>query len=60
MVGTDLEDVSAHAKVVSDGRVGTFGNGTKGSKIDYILLSPALFARETKTTVGWRYETPPA
>lgn len=48
---TDLQDVSTHSKFVSDGRPGTFGNGTKGSKIDYILLSPALFGRVTNARV---------
>jgi endonuclease/exonuclease/phosphatase family metal-dependent hydrolase len=48
---TDLRDVSEHPKFVSDGRDGTFGNGTKGSKIDYILLSPALFSRVTNARV---------
>jgi endonuclease/exonuclease/phosphatase family metal-dependent hydrolase len=51
LVDTDLKDVSAHPKFVSDGRPGTFGNGTKGSKIDYILLSPALFDRVTNARV---------
>lgn len=32
---------------MSDGRPGTFANGTKSQKIDYILLSPALFGRVT-------------
>lgn len=48
---TDLQDVSTHTKFVSDGRPGTFGNGTKGNKIDYILLSPALFGRVTNARV---------
>jgi endonuclease/exonuclease/phosphatase family metal-dependent hydrolase len=48
---TDLQDVSVHPKFVSDGRAGTFGNGTKDDKIDYILLSPALFARVTNARV---------
>lgn len=48
---TDLQDVSVHPKFVSDGRPGTFGNGTKANKIDYILLSPALFARVTNARV---------
>ena len=48
---TDLMDVSEHPKFVSDGRDGTFGNGTKGNKIDYILLSPALFNRVTNARV---------
>jgi endonuclease/exonuclease/phosphatase family metal-dependent hydrolase len=44
---TDLRDISEHGNF-DDGaggtRPGTFGNGTKTQKIDYILLSPALFA----------------
>jgi len=48
---TDLQDVSTHPKYVSDGRPGTFGNGTTGNKIDYILLSPALFGRVTNARV---------
>lgn len=51
LASTDLQDVSTHPKFVSDGRSGTFGNGTKGTKIDYILLSPALFARVTNARV---------
>jgi endonuclease/exonuclease/phosphatase family metal-dependent hydrolase len=42
--GSDLRDISAHAKFVGGGREGTFGNGAPSDKIDYILLSPALFA----------------
>lgn len=41
--GSDLRDISAHPQFQSDGRPGTFGNGNKGDKIDYVLLSPALF-----------------
>jgi len=48
---TDLKDISAHPKFESDGRSGTFKNGTKGTKIDYILLSPLLFDRVTKAGV---------
>jgi endonuclease/exonuclease/phosphatase family metal-dependent hydrolase len=51
LANTDLRDVTTHPKFVSDGRPGTFGNGTKGSKIDYILLSPALFARVTNARI---------
>ena len=32
-------------------RPGTFANGTKSSKIDYILLSPALFKKVTAAGV---------
>ena len=42
--GTDLKDISAHPEFDNGGRPGTFGNGAKSNKIDYILLSPALFA----------------
>jgi endonuclease/exonuclease/phosphatase family metal-dependent hydrolase len=45
--GTDLRDISDHPAFVSDGRPGTFGNGSKSSKIDYILMSPALFKKVT-------------
>lgn len=43
--GSDLRDISAHSQFQSDGRPGTFGNGAKSNKIDYILLSSALFER---------------
>lgn len=43
--GSDLKDIFDHPQFQSDGRPGTFGNGTKSNKIDYILLSPALFQR---------------
>jgi endonuclease/exonuclease/phosphatase family metal-dependent hydrolase len=49
--GSDLRDVSVHPSFQSDGRPGTFGNGTKSEKIDYILLSPELFARVSKAAV---------
>ncbi|MGQ0384814.1 MAG: endonuclease/exonuclease/phosphatase family protein [Gammaproteobacteria bacterium] len=45
--GSDLRDISQHASFVSDGRPGTFGNGTASNKIDYVLLSPGLFQRVT-------------
>jgi endonuclease/exonuclease/phosphatase family metal-dependent hydrolase len=45
--GTDLKDISEHPKFNDGGRPGTFQNGAAGNKIDYILLSPALFARAT-------------
>ena len=46
---TDLLDITTHPSFTADpnGRPGTFGNGTKSQKIDYILLSPALFAKVT-------------
>jgi endonuclease/exonuclease/phosphatase family metal-dependent hydrolase len=45
---TDLKDISEHANFDDGGRPGTFGNGTKSGKIDYILLSPDLFAKTSK------------
>lgn len=44
LMKTDLKDVADHPNFTSDGRVGTYGNGTASQKIDYVLLSPALFA----------------
>ena len=52
--GSDLKDISAHPQFESDGRPGTFGNGTASNKIDYILLSPALFALVAKGGVERR------
>ncbi len=43
--GSELRDISAHPGFDDGGRPGTFGNGTKSNKIDYILLSPSLFAK---------------
>lgn len=40
-----LRDISAHPSFDDGGRPGTFGAGTASNKIDYILLSPGLFAR---------------
>jgi endonuclease/exonuclease/phosphatase family metal-dependent hydrolase len=42
---TDLRDVSKHPSFQADARTGTYG--TSNDKIDYILLSPALFSRVT-------------
>lgn len=44
---TDLKDISTHAGFDNGGREGTFGNCTQRQKIDYLLLSPALFATAT-------------
>jgi endonuclease/exonuclease/phosphatase family metal-dependent hydrolase len=44
---TDLKDITEHANFNNNGRPGTFGNGTPSNKIDYILLSPALFQKVT-------------
>jgi len=51
--GSELRDVSAHPSFVSDGRPGTFANGTASGKLDYVLLSPALFSRVQRAGV-WR------
>lgn len=44
---TDLQDISTHPLFDDGGRPGTFKNGTAANKIDYILLSPALYHRVT-------------
>jgi endonuclease/exonuclease/phosphatase family metal-dependent hydrolase len=41
--GSDLKDITQHPNFVGDGRLGTFANGAASNKIDYVLLSPALF-----------------
>ncbi len=41
--GSDLLDISVHESFSSDGRPGTYANGTASNKIDYLLLSPKLF-----------------
>lgn len=43
LAGTDLRDISAHPAFDDGGFPGTYGNSSAGKKIDYILLSPALF-----------------
>lgn len=43
--GSTLKDISQHPKYKSQGRPGTHGNCTASGKLDYILLSPALFAK---------------
>lgn len=40
-----LSDVTEHPKFKGDGRPGTYGNGAKSGKIDYILMSPELKER---------------
>jgi endonuclease/exonuclease/phosphatase family metal-dependent hydrolase len=52
--GTDLVDVMAHASFIGDGRPGTHGNGTASSKLDYLLMSPALAARVTAAGIERR------
>ena len=56
LAGTDLRDVSDHAAFTEfefkadngDRGIGTHGLGNDDDKIDYLLLSPALFAKVTK------------
>lgn len=43
LTGSDLKDISTHPKFSYDGRDGTYANCTASQKIDYILLSPALY-----------------
>ena len=50
---TDLKDASTHEKFVSDGRPGTYKDGHARDKLDYLLLSPALYARMSQGGV-WR------
>ncbi|MCG6901372.1 MAG: hypothetical protein LJE68_01705 [Rhodobacter sp.] len=69
--GTDLRDASEHAKftdfeygVASRHRgIGTFGLGNDNDKIDYLLLSPALFDKVTRGGIfrkgAWPGSRPP-
>jgi endonuclease/exonuclease/phosphatase family metal-dependent hydrolase len=45
--GTSLRDISEHPAFDWGPRKGTFQGGNESEKIDYILLSPALFAKAT-------------
>ena len=47
LAGTDLRDISEHPAFDDGGRPGTYGSCTARNKLDYVLLSPALFARAT-------------
>jgi endonuclease/exonuclease/phosphatase family metal-dependent hydrolase len=44
---TDLRDISEHPNFDDGGRPGTYGYCTARNKIDYVLLSPSLWARAT-------------
>jgi endonuclease/exonuclease/phosphatase family metal-dependent hydrolase len=48
-----FRDVSQHPKYQSDGHPGTYQRGGEKEKIDYILLSPALYERMQQGGV-WR------
>lgn len=43
LAATNLKDVSTHPAFDDGGRPGTFGGSTAANKIDYLLLSPALW-----------------
>jgi endonuclease/exonuclease/phosphatase family metal-dependent hydrolase len=51
--GPGFRDVSQHPAYQSDGHPGTYQRGGEKEKIDYILLSPALFAKVQQGGV-WR------
>lgn len=44
LAGTDLRDISEHPAFDDGGRPGTYGYCTARNKLDYVLLSPRLFA----------------
>jgi endonuclease/exonuclease/phosphatase family metal-dependent hydrolase len=50
---TDLRDAFTHPEFDDGGFPGTYGSSTAGNKIDYLLLSPALFAAVARGGV-WR------
>nr|WP_315494476.1 endonuclease/exonuclease/phosphatase family protein [uncultured Rhodoferax sp.] len=52
--GSTLRDISSHPKFASEGRAGTHGNCGPSAKLDYILLSPALYAKVTAAGVERR------
>lgn len=52
--GSTLTDVTVHPDFENDGRPGTFGNGTKSSKFDYILMSPKLSSKVIKGKIERR------
>lgn len=44
----DLRDISTHKSFDNGGYPGTYGGSTASNKIDYILLSPALFDKVSR------------
>lgn len=52
--GSTLKDISSHPHYDSGGREGTHGNCGPSAKLDYILLSPELYARVTAAGVERR------
>ncbi len=47
LLDSDLRDISEHPDFEWGPRRGTYGSGGEEDKIDYVLLSPDLFARAT-------------
>ncbi len=47
LTGTDLQDAFNHPNFDDGGFPGTYGNCSASNKIDYLLLSPVLFAAVT-------------
>lgn len=47
LTGTDLQDAFGHPSFDNGGYPGTYGSCTASNKIDYLLLSPALYAAVT-------------
>jgi endonuclease/exonuclease/phosphatase family metal-dependent hydrolase len=54
LLDSTLKDITVHEACDDGGRPGTHGNSTASSKFDYILLSPALFARITAAKIERR------
>lgn len=52
--GSKLRDVMSHPRYQGDGLDGTHGTGRPSAKLDYILLSPALWARVTDAGIERR------
>ena len=46
--GSNLTDIMEHPRFHGDGRPGTYSNGTKSGKFDYILMSPQLSQKVEK------------
>jgi endonuclease/exonuclease/phosphatase family metal-dependent hydrolase len=53
LMACGLRDISQHGAFESDGHPGTYGRGGEKDKIDYIMLSPALYDRVQRGGV-WR------
>lgn len=51
LTNTSLRDVFNSPHFIDDGHPGTFGNGRKDQRLDYLLLSPELFDKVTSAGV---------